>query len=124
MTVARHSAGLRDPLIRFGAFEDHALAHLADVAALNFLPRSLRGGILITASRLELLPPALPLGLVHQGVGAAGVEVDPDAVTGLQQRQPTTCRSLRRSVEDRRASRRSRLTPVAHAREAVHALLD
>src|SRR4051794_8512356 len=112
MTVARHSVGLRDPLIRFGAFEDHAFAHLADVAALDFLPRSLGRGILITPRGLELLPPALPLRLIDQGVGTAGVQIDAHAVTGLEQRQPATCRSLRRSVENRRAARRPRLPAI------------
>src|SRR5437868_1579002 len=105
MAVARHAPGLRYPLIFLGALEDHALAHLTEIAALDFLPWSLRGGILIATGRLQLLPAPLPFGLVHQRVGAAGIQVYAHAVACPQQREPSARRRLGRRIEDRRASR-------------------
>src|SRR3954451_16685782 len=124
MAVARHSNGLRDPLVLLGAFENHALAHLAEIVALDLLPWSLRGGILIPAGRLKLLPTALPFGVVHQRVGAAGDEVDAYPIAGLEQRQPAARSRFGGGVEDRGTARRPRLPPVADAGKTVNALFD
>src|SRR5437867_3564815 len=100
MAVARYAPGLRYPLIFLGALEDHALAHLAEIAAFDLLPWSLRSGILIATGRLQLLPTPLPFGLVHQCVRAAGIEVDAHAVACPQQREPSARRRFGRRVED------------------------
>src|SRR5438046_1980843 len=124
MAVAWDASGLRDPLIFFGPLEDHALAHLAEIVALDLLPWSLRSGILIAASGLQLVPTSLPFAFVHKRVGAAGIEVDAHAVAGPQQRQSAARRRFGRRIQDRRAPRCPGLAAVADAGKAVDAALD
>src|SRR5690606_6066646 len=59
-----------------------------------------------------------------QDVGRTLVEVNADAVTGLEQRQTAAGGGFRRGVQDRRRARRARLAAIANAGQRKDAALD
>ena len=99
--VARHAFGQIDILILDRVFQHHAGAHLADMGALDFLPRRLRSGIFVTARRFQRLTALGQLFIADQDVGRALVEIDTHPVAGLDKGQSAACRGFRRGVEDR-----------------------
>src|SRR5665213_1408481 len=121
--VARHEF-LRDALEFNRRLEHHAVGQLIDHAALDFLPRRLARGIFVAAALLQGRLAAGDLGLRHQNVRGALVEVDAHAVVGLEQRQPAADGGFRRGGEDRRRAGRSRLPPVADAGQRGDASFD
>ena len=118
----------RQPLVcairwYFGAFQDRAVAELADQRALDLLPGRLDGGIGIAARRFERARgAAASSSSLDQHVGRALAQVDAHAVAGLQQRQAAAGRRFGRGVEDRGRARGARLAAVADAGQRVDAL--
>src|SRR5713101_9552807 len=98
MIVPRHEF-LRHALVFDGWTQHHAVGELFDQLALDLLPRCLARREMIAALLLQRLAPGLELGVWHQYVGGAAVEVDAHTVAGLEQRQPAACRRFRRGVE-------------------------
>src|SRR3546814_7776117 len=121
MAFARQPRGLSDALIFFGALEDRAAIHLPDQLALNLLPRGLRCGISENAGLGEILPPLLQLLRIDQYIDRTAAEVDADPVAGTQQREAAAHRRFGRGVQDRRRTRRARLTTVADAGQRADA---
>src|SRR5271169_635395 len=101
MIVSRH-AFARDPLIFDRRLEHHAARELVHHAALDLLPGCLVLGHPVPASPLERRAPPFVLGLADQDVGGPIVQIDAHAVASLQDREPTTGRGFRRSIQDGR----------------------
>src|SRR5262249_5398181 len=121
--VARHAL-LGDALIFDRRGEHHAVGELLDHAALNLLPgrlarREMEAALLRQggAAGGELLGGG-------QDSGAARVEVDADAVAGLDEREAAAGGRLGRGVEDRGRARRAGLAAVADAGEGGDAAFD
>ena len=60
----------------------------------------------------------------QQHIHLARVEIDADAIAGLQQRQAAAHRRFRRDIQDRRRTRRAGLPPIAHRRQRPDAALQ
>src|SRR6478752_6161827 len=101
VVIPRNALGLIDLLILDRILQNHAGAHLADMLALNLLPRRLRGGVFVTARRFQRLAALGQLFIADQDVGRALVEIDTHPVAGLDKGQSAACRGFRRGVEDR-----------------------
>src|SRR3954469_9497591 len=84
MIIPRHADGAGDVVIAGGEFEAGAGGLLADVAAIQFLPWRLVLRIGETAHRLQVGKALLQLLRRNQDGGVALVEIDADAVAGLQ----------------------------------------
>src|SRR6185312_17130197 len=121
--IPRHEL-LRDALIFDRRLEHHAVGKLIDHAALNLLPRRLMRRIGEAALLLQRRTAPRQLGLVHQNVGAAFLQIDEHAVTALEQSEAAAGRRFRRGIEDRRRTRRAGLAAVADARQRGDALFD
>src|SRR5262249_59111363 len=100
VVVPRHAL-LRDAMIFHGRLENHAVGERIDHAALDLLPRRLARRIFIATLFLQRGAALRELGVWHQYVGAALVEVDAHAVAGLEQSKPAAHRRLRGGVDDR-----------------------
>src|SRR5215831_153254 len=124
MIVARHRKCLRDALIFDGRLEHHARGELIDHAALDFLPWRLTRWILVAATLLQRRPAPRQFGLRDQYVGAASIEVDAYAVSGLEHREAAAGRCFRRGVEDRRRARGAGLAAVADAGQGGDSAFD
>ena len=95
MVVPWNPHCLRDPLELHRRPQRHPLVELADHAALDRLPGRLRGRVGGAVALLDVDAAAVEFGLVQQDVGGAAVQVDADAVAGLQQREAAAGRRLR-----------------------------
>ena len=93
---------------------------LADVLAVEMLPRSCRLGGLVGAKARSVCP----LIWVDQGIDATCLEVDSDQITALQFCQTATGNGLWGCVQDRGASGGSALTSVAQGGQFADSLLD
>ena len=87
MIVPWHAIGLGDLLVFDRGLQDHALGELLDHAALDLLPGRLAGRIGVAAAGGEIGSTPLQLLRGHQDIGGALIEVDPDAVARLQERE-------------------------------------
>src|SRR6185437_365748 len=100
VVVARLAACLDDVEIEGRELHAAARPELADGVARDLLPGS-------HVEQLRRLPGGaarLKFALGQQYVHFARVEVDPDAVPRLQQREPAAYRRFRRNIQDRRAA--------------------
>src|SRR5208282_6861505 len=111
MIMARHALARVDALVARGELEAAARLELADVGAVELLPRRL----MVELGRLPGLAPARELGLRDEHVGAPPLQVDAHAVAGLQKREPAAHGGLGRGVEDGGAAGGAALPPVADA---------
>src|SRR5215813_14803050 len=93
VVVPRHAL-LRDAMIFHGGLENHAGGELVDHAALDLLPWGLARRIFVAALFLQRGAALRKLGVRHQHVSAALVEVDAHAVAGLEQSEPAARRGL------------------------------
>src|SRR3972149_2201273 len=88
VTIPRRALGVGDVLVFDRRLEHHAAFQLIDHAALDFLPGRLAFRELVATLALQRLPAARELGVRYLDVRSALVEVDPDDVAGLHQREP------------------------------------
>src|SRR4051812_2699071 len=86
--IPRHADRARNVLIARGEFHAGAGGLLADGRAIELLPRGLVGRVGEAALVLQLGATLLQLIARDQDVGVAGVEVDANLVSGLEDRQP------------------------------------
>lgn len=83
MIAARNAVDHRDALVAERLFQNHAAIELADVLAEQGLP-----GCLVDQTRQhQVLSPPRQFVVADEHVGAALVQVDPNAVAGPQQRE-------------------------------------
>src|SRR5947209_1885684 len=111
--IPRHPDGAGDVVVAGGEFEAGAGGLLADIAAVQFLPGRLVLRIGEAAHRLQVRKAPLQLLLRDQDVGVALVEIDADAVAGLQHSEPAIGGGFRRRIEDRRRAGGAGLPAVA-----------
>src|SRR5690349_24177600 len=100
LVIVPRDALLRDAAVLDRRREHHAVAELLDHAALDLLPGRLARREVIAALLLERSTARRDLRLRHQHIDSALVEVDPDAVAGLEEGQSAAGRRLGRGVED------------------------
>ena len=101
MIVSRNPHRLRQALILNRRLQHPALVKLRHHLALDLLPWRLALGIGEPALARERGSPFVQFGVRYQYVGGALLVIDALPVAGLDQRQSSSRRRLRRSVEDR-----------------------
>src|SRR5580704_1221874 len=101
MVVARHTHRLRQALVLNRGLQHHALVELRHHLPLDLLPGRLALGEGEAAILSKRCAAFIQFRVRYQDVGRALLEIDADAVSGLDERQSPSCRRLRRSVEDR-----------------------
>src|SRR3954454_1301809 len=124
MIIPRHAYRAGDVVVAGGEFEAGAGGLLADVAAVEFLPWRLVLRIRETAHRLEVREALLQLLFRDQDIGVALVEIDADAIAGLQHREPAIGGGLGRGIEDRGRAGGAGLPAVADTGQRGDAFLD
>src|ERR1700692_3879274 len=101
MIIPRDTDLAGDVVVARREFQAGAGGLLADSRAIELLPRRLVGRNRKAALGLEFGAAPFQLLVRDQNVGAALVEVDPDLVAGLEDREPAVGSRFRRGVEDR-----------------------
>src|ERR1700722_7353016 len=99
MIVARHAHRLRQALVLDSRLQHHAFVELRHHLTLDLLPWRLALWIGEPALARERGPSLVQLAVRDQDVGGALLEIDSNAVAGLDQRQSPARRRLRRSIE-------------------------
>src|ERR1700687_5908376 len=122
MIVARHAFGLHYVLILDRWSEDHALVKLLDQGALDLLPGRLTLRVFVAALLFQLEEPRAQLRIIDQHVCRTLLQVDANAIAGLQQRKTAASRGLRRRVEDGGGAGGAGLAAIADAGQRVDAL--
>jgi hypothetical protein len=87
VVVARDAEGFGDALVLDCRLQHHAVAKLADHAALDFLPGGLGRGELVAALGFQRLATLDDLGIGNQDVGPALLQVDAYSVAAAQDAQ-------------------------------------
>src|SRR5438105_2504182 len=91
VVVARYSVGLRHALEFLRALEDGATLQLPGELTLNCLPRRLWRRAFVAALQIERMPSRFQLSGLDQHVASAPLQVDADAISGAQEREPAQC---------------------------------
>src|ERR1700688_5261397 len=105
MIIPRHADLAGDVVIAGGEFHAGAGGLLADGRAIEFLPRRLVGRIGKATLCFKFGAALLQFLVRDQDIGAGLVEVDPNLVAGLEDRQATVGGGFRGWVQDRRPPR-------------------
>src|SRR6266581_4199717 len=115
MRMPRRAEALDDVLVARRKLEAGAGRLLPHGRAVELLPRRVMLGIRIAALGLQPLAAFGEVRIGDQDVRPALIEVDTDAVAGLEQSKPAASRGLRRGVENRGRARGAGLSAVADA---------
>src|ERR1700709_466035 len=117
MIIPRHADGAGDVAVAGCEFEAGAGGLLADGVAVELLPWRLVFRIWKSAHRLEVGEALLQFLRRDQDIRIPLVEIDADAVAGLEHGEPAIGGGFRRGVENRRRARGAGLAAIAYARQ-------
>src|SRR5580704_2755373 len=121
--VVAWNAVLSHALIFYGWFEHHSLRELIHHSALDFLPGCLARRIALGACR-QASTPLRELGICDQDVCRAFIEIDADAVSGLQESKASTHCRFGRCIHYGRRCRCSGLPSIPNAGERGDTFFD
>lgn len=113
MIVAWHRA-MSDVSVLGRRFQDHAMIELIDHTALDFLPGRLARRHIV-GSAVEATATYGQFLIRDQDIGGPAFEIDPQQISGFDQRQSAANRRLGRGIQDRRRSAGAGLTAIADA---------